>query len=168
MRALPPVQGKCLLWSILSICPDVGSQIRCDNDQSGRTCRRCAASGYHCDYNADYKRVSKKRKIQELVNEVQYLRTAVESTGGNHIPSPSRTHASVQSPVISHFEAVQQRNPSPSRSIQDGVRALASPSVTPSSSARQEWRQEHNGAQLDRILGNVAVLGTESTRLFAK
>ncbi|KAF2170863.1 hypothetical protein M409DRAFT_18835 [Zasmidium cellare ATCC 36951] len=140
--------------------------IRCDNDQSGQPCRRCAAQGFLCDYDADYKRVSKKRKIQELVNEVQLLRATV-GTNGTPGPSPSRT--SLQSSERRHVGFAQQHYGSPRPSPNDVIDQMPSPILPPSSpAAPPAWEQDSYITPLDRVLGNVAMSGTESTRLFAK
>ncbi|KAK4501514.1 hypothetical protein PRZ48_007323 [Zasmidium cellare] len=134
----------------------------------GQPCRRCAAQGFICDYDADYKRVSKKRKIQELVNEVQLLRATV-GNNASPAPGPSPSRISAQIPDHGHVDSVQHRYGSPQHLPNDLAEHLPSPILTTSSSnVPPVWEQENYSAPHSRTLGNVAISGTESLRLFTK
>lgn len=64
---------------------------RCDPGHRLNICSRCRNNNLSCNIDADYTRVSKKRQLEDLQDEVQKLRRVVQRDA--EVDDPSRSDA---------------------------------------------------------------------------
>ncbi|KAI2642871.1 hypothetical protein GGS21DRAFT_486696 [Xylaria nigripes] len=146
------------------------AKVRCNpSARPDQPCQRCAKLHSTCIVDKTYKRISRRSKLDELVQEIQSIKQSVESVSSPSLPQPNPAITQPREPVAAQQLAI----PSPSAaSRQHAVGPVNSTAVEPSAPLETPSATLLHGQSsepsLPRTLGSYPFSGDDIDYYFRK